>query len=114
MTAAIKGKTRLRASVAAWSHKLHVRPSGVYIQRMTTKWASCSRSGRVCFSLDLLRQPRPFQETVIVHELLHLRIRNHGKLVNCLMSAHLPGWRRNLPGTRMQCLNFRSSSPERR
>ena len=29
-----------------------------------------------------------------VHELLHLRVRNHGKLFRALMSAHVPGWRR--------------------
>jgi predicted metal-dependent hydrolase len=28
---------------------------------------------------------------VIVHELLHLRVRNHGKLFRSLVNAHLPG-----------------------
>jgi predicted metal-dependent hydrolase len=29
-----------------------------------------------------------------VHELLHLRVRNHGKLFTALLSAHIPEWRR--------------------
>jgi predicted metal-dependent hydrolase len=28
-----------------------------------------------------------------VHELLHLRISNHGRVFKALMSAHVPGWR---------------------
>ncbi len=35
-----------------------------------------------------------FREVVIVHELLHLFVPNHGKLFKSLMKAHLPGWER--------------------
>ncbi|MBU4343965.1 MAG: M48 family metallopeptidase [Desulfobacteraceae bacterium] len=59
---------------------------------MTKKWASCSSRGRVCFSADLLQESETFQEYVIVHELLHLQVPNHGKLFKSLMSAYLPGW----------------------
>nr|CBX27772.1 hypothetical protein N47_C18300 [uncultured Desulfobacterium sp.] len=54
--------------------------------------ASCSGKGRVSFSSDLLQEPRTFQEFVIVHELLHLQVPNHGKLFKSLMSAYLPDW----------------------
>jgi predicted metal-dependent hydrolase len=30
---------------------------------------------------------------VIAHELLHLRVPNHGKVFKALMSAHVPDWR---------------------
>ena len=63
---------------------------------MTRKWASCSEAGRLTFSRELLRQRRAFREAVIVHELLHLRIPNHGKLFKSLMSVHVPGWRQIL------------------
>ena len=36
-------------------------------------------------------RPTSFQDYVIVHELLHLRIRNHGKLFNATLKAHLRG-----------------------
>jgi predicted metal-dependent hydrolase len=58
---------------------------------MTRKWASCSASGSLSFSRDLLRARPRFREAVIVHELLHLRVPNHGKLFRSLMNAHLPG-----------------------
>ncbi len=61
---------------------------------MTRKWASCSDGGRVTFARDMIRQPRKFQDFVIVHELLHLRVRNHGRLFKALLSLYVPGWRR--------------------
>lgn len=87
-------KLKMREEVAGWAEKIGVKPTRVQVQRMTSKWASCSTAGRVCFSADLLEEPLAFREVVIVHELLHLLVPNHGKLFKSLMKAHLPGWER--------------------
>jgi len=44
---------------------------------------------------DLARRDPGFQDFVIAHELLHLRVHDHGRLFKALMSAHLPGWRKH-------------------
>lgn len=82
----------LKKQVAQWASKIGVKPLRVQIQPMTRKWASCSPSGRICLSKDLLSEDRAFQQVVIVHELLHLRVHNHGKLFKSFMSAYLPEW----------------------
>ena len=80
---------RLRTSVSDWAGVLRVKPRQIRIQAMTRKWGSCSSSGCVTFSADLIGRPKAFQDFVIVHELLHLRLRNHGKLFNATLRAHL-------------------------
>jgi hypothetical protein len=80
-----------RTRIDHWSSRLRVHPTQVRIQRMTRKWASCSPQGRVTFSRDLMEQPPGFQDYVIAHELLHLRIRNHGKLFTTTLRMHLQG-----------------------
>lgn len=87
-----------------WAQKLKVTPRIVRVQQMKRKWGSCSTSGIVTFAFDLANQPSSFQDFVIAHELLHLRIPNHGKLFKALMTAHVPGWR--------QCDVNRTSLPE--
>jgi predicted metal-dependent hydrolase len=42
---------------------------------------------------DLSDQDAGFQDFVIAHELLHLRVPNHGRLFKALMTAHVPNWR---------------------
>lgn len=79
-----------KKTVRAWADKIGVQPNALCLQRMTTKWASCSSRGRVCFSVDLLRKPRRFQTAAIVHELLHLQVPNHGKLFRALLTAYVP------------------------
>ncbi len=88
----------LKETVWRWASTIGVEPGRIQIQRMTTKWASCSTSGRICFSRDLLREDTDFQNVVIVHELLHLRVPNHGKLFKSLMNAFLPRWEEKVNG----------------
>ena len=49
----------------------------------------------MCEGRDLATQDGGFQDYVIVHELLHLRVGNHGRVFKALMSAHVPDWRRH-------------------
>lgn len=81
----------LRARVDHWAARFKVKPTQIRVQAMTRKWASCSSLGRVTFNRDLLKQPVGFQDYVIAHELLHLRIPNHGKLFKITLRAYLRG-----------------------
>jgi predicted metal-dependent hydrolase len=80
--------------VHSWAAKIRVKPEQVRLQKMTRKWASCSTRGWVTFSEELLQESDSFQNYVIVHELLHLKVPNHGKLFKSFLSAHVPGWRK--------------------
>ena len=83
----------LRDRVDAWASKLRVTPRVVRVQRMTRKWGSCSAGGTITLAADLIEQDGRFQDFVVAHELLHLRVQNHGRLFKALMTAHVPGWR---------------------
>src|SRR5512146_3090256 len=80
--------------VRGWAERIGVKPKEIHLRTMTKKWASCSTTGRVTFSSDLLRAEHEWQEYVIVHELLHLQIPNHGKLFKAMLGALLPDWER--------------------
>lgn len=88
-----RARQRLARRVAYWSERLKVTPRFVRVQYMARKWGSCSSDGIVSLAGDLDRREQGFQDFVIVHELLHLRVGNHGRVFKALMNAHLPGWR---------------------
>ncbi len=88
-----------KQQVRGWAERIGVEPKEIHVRTMTSKWASCSTAGRVTFSTDLLRQEADWQQYVIVHELLHLRVPNHGKLFKALLSAFVPGWQEIVPRT---------------
>ena len=80
--------------VEYWAQRLNVQPRLVRIQRMTRKWGSCSTSEVITFAIDLADQEPGFRDFVIAHELLHLRVPNHGKLFKALMTVHVPDWKK--------------------
>lgn len=80
----------LKSEVVAWATRIGVKPREVHVRPMKKKWASCSSKGRLSFSTDLLTEPASFRKEVIVHELLHLKIPNHGKVFKALLRAYLP------------------------
>ncbi len=83
-----------KAEVGAWARQIGVEPTAIHIRHMTRKWASCSSKGRITFDQDLLRQPAGFRREVIVHELLHLKVPNHGPVFRSLLRAYLAGDKR--------------------
>lgn len=93
MEASFTPAMRLKRRVDSWTVRLRVMPRVVRVQKMTRKWGSCSTSGIITLALDLDEQPVAFQDFVIAHELLHLRVPNHGKLFKALMTTHVPKWR---------------------
>jgi hypothetical protein len=82
-------KDDFKDEVQVWAERLNVVPAELRLTEMSRKWASCSTRGRVTFATDLLAQPETFRREVIVHELLHLKVPNHGPLFRALLSAHL-------------------------
>lgn len=85
-----RSRETFKAEVWKWAAKVGVSPKQVRIQRMTRKWASCSRRGRLSFNMDLLSEARSFRRYVIVHEVLHLKVPNHGRLFKALLDAYAP------------------------
>lgn len=88
----IERRRRLRRRVEYWARRLRVEPRTIRVQRMVRKWGSCSSNGVITLAEDLVYRPHGFQDFVIVHELLHMRIPNHGRLFKAVMSVHMPDW----------------------
>jgi len=84
-----EGRSEFVKRIMDWAQRLDVRVLGVTVRPMRNKWASYSTRGRLTFDELLLGLSGDLQDYVIVHELLHSHVPNHGKLWKSLMRAHL-------------------------
>jgi predicted metal-dependent hydrolase len=89
-----RDKDDFKHRVLEWAEKMDVKIGALAVRPMRTKWASYSTAGRLQFSTDLLNLDREIGDYVIVHELLHFSVPNHGKLWKSLMRAHLGDYER--------------------
>lgn len=69
---------------------LGVRPSKVDLRDPRSRWGSASRTGRLMYSWRLVLAPPGSLETVVVHELAHLRVFGHGPRFWALVAARRP------------------------
>jgi len=84
-----KDKNEFKNRAREWAEKLDVDIQSLSVRPMKNKWASCSTGGNLNFNTELLELEKDIGDYVIVHELLHFFVPNHGKLWKSLMRAHL-------------------------
>ncbi len=84
-----KDKEEFKQRVRYYAEKLDITIKALYMRPMKTKWASCSTHGNLNFNSELLEYDTKIGEYVIVHELLHFNVPNHGKLWKSLMNVYL-------------------------
>lgn len=85
-------KADVKDAVWYWADRIGVKVKQIHLRQMRRKWASISMNGRLTLNTELLNLPEVLTEFVIVHELVHLLVPNHGKLFKSFMSAYLPDW----------------------
>lgn len=79
--------------LAKWEPLLGVRVSRIFVQRMKTKWGSCTPdSGHIRLNTDLAKKPLECLEYIVVHEMVHLLEPTHNQRFIDLMDLYLPHW----------------------
>ena len=77
-----------------WEEMTGLRCASWQVKNMKTRWGTCNPNTRkVWLSLQLARKPLECLDYVILHELTHLKVRNHGKDFQAFMDRYMPDWR---------------------
>ena len=91
-------RTLLKAEVEKylpkWEKITGLQCSSWQSKYMTTKWGTCNTStGKIWLNLQLAKKPIECLEYVILHELIHLKVRNHGPEFVTEMNRYMQNWR---------------------
>ena len=91
-------RTLLKAEVEKylpkWERITGLQCSSWQSKYMTTKWGTCNTStGKIWLNLQLAKKPIECLEYVILHELIHLKVRNHGPEFVTEMNRYIQNWR---------------------
>lgn len=72
-----KARLRLPEKVEHYAKKMGLEPSGIRVQELKNRWASCSTDGMLNFHWRCMMAPISAVEYIVVHELAHLKHPNH-------------------------------------
>ena len=70
---------RLPERVEAWRAKAGVAPPRVVVADQRKRWGSCDHHGTIRLNWRIVQAPMRLVDYVVVHELVHLRQRGHGR-----------------------------------
>lgn len=80
--------------IEKWEPLIGVRVERFFVQKMKTKWGSCSHDANsIRLNTDLAKKPPECLEYIVVHEMVHLLESTHNSRFISLMDQFMPKWR---------------------
>lgn len=90
-----QAKTQVEQLVAQHAHKNRLSPRSINIKTQKSRWGSCGIHNDININWLLLLAPTEVLEYVVVHELCHIRVKNHSRQFWALVAEHLPGYQQH-------------------
>ncbi len=88
-----QAKALFKERLAALSAQTGITPETLRLSDAKTRWGSCGAKGGVNLNWRLALAPPEILDYVIVHELCHLRERNHSAAFWALVTRFCPEWK---------------------
>lgn len=79
--------------IGKYSELTGLKPSAVKITSARTRFGSCNSKNALCFSYRLMLYPEAATEAVVMHELAHIKYKNHGEKFYSLIYKYMPDYR---------------------
>lgn len=88
-----EAKEKIEERVNYFSKRLQLFPKGLKITSAKYRWGSCSRDSRLSFSWRIMMAPLSVIDYVLIHELVHIKEKNHSKRFWTYLETILPDYR---------------------
>lgn len=89
-----EGTRALAEMLPACEARVGKKATSITFRRMKTRWGSCTTSkGTIRLNTGLVEHSRDCFQMVLIHELCHLWVPNHGEEFYRRLSAAFPAWR---------------------
>ena len=91
-----KAKVILGAKTEQYAGIMGVIPTGVKITSAEKRFGSCSAKNSICYSYRLMLYPEDAVDYVVVHELAHIKHKNHSAAFYREIAKVLPDYKRRV------------------
>lgn len=88
-----KAVEKIGPRVRKWSKETGLSYKELKFRKLEKRWGSCTPSNNIILNVDAIQLPFSLIDYLIVHELVHTKIKNHSKAFWAAVSTHLPNWK---------------------
>ncbi len=88
-----KCPTIITPIVEKYSQYMNLQPNKIGYRHTKTRWGSCSSKNNISLNTRLMMLPTPLIEYIVIHELAHIKHKNHSKIFWNLVEMYEPDWK---------------------
>ena len=88
-----KATEKIKPRINKWSKETGLSFKELKIRKLDKRWGSCTPSNNILINIDAIKLPFSLIDYLIVHELVHTKIKNHSKEFWAELSKHIPNWK---------------------
>ena len=90
-----EAKEKLAGRINYYCNRLQLYPKGFRITSAKCRWGSCSGDNRLSFSWRIMMAPLNVIDYVLIHELVHIREKNHSKRFWSYLEKFVPEYKKH-------------------
>ena len=88
-----KAEEKIAPRIRKWSKKTGLEFNTIKFGKPEKRWGSCTPSNNILIHIDAVKLPFSLIDYLIVHELVHTKIKNHSKEFWAELSKHIHNWK---------------------
>jgi predicted metal-dependent hydrolase len=88
-----KAKEKIEPILKKWSKKTGLVYNNIKFMKLEKRWGSCTPANTIIINYNAVKLPFSLIEYLIVHELVHTKIKSHSKEFWAELSKHIFNWK---------------------
>jgi predicted metal-dependent hydrolase len=88
----VKAQSLFEDKLEKYSKKFGVRVKRMIVKNLKNRWGSLTKSGVINLNLNLIKAPEDIIDYIILHELCHLKIKEHSHHYWDLVHRFMPNY----------------------
>lgn len=89
----IKSKEKIEPIVKKLSKKTGLEYSNLKFMKLDKRWGSCTPANTIIINYNAIKLPFSLIEYLVIHELVHTKIKSHTKEFWAELSKHISNWK---------------------
>lgn len=87
-----KSIIKITPRVTKWTQTTGLIPAAVKFRRLTKRWGSCTSDNEIIINHDAVKLPFTLIDYIVVHELVHIKHKDHSKDFYKEVLKYIPDW----------------------
>jgi hypothetical protein len=89
----VKAQEKIEPILKKKSKLTGLQYNNVKFMKLEKRWGSCTPSNTIIININAIKLPFSLIEYLVIHELVHTKIKSHSKEFWAELSKHVPNWK---------------------